>query len=227
MRLPDFRKAPKRPDCAELLSQFVSLGLNCEFGLVQRHCDAEPISLLRFAFTPLHGLITALDCRFEGIGDPDQLSVRILPNGEYMVTHERFSLDFHTQLKEATIAQADMLAKVSRHFTYMAGMLLDDLADAAKIFVHRPQHRDAPLSKAHRLHARMHRIGPATLLWAGYSEDPALIGTVNWLTPGQIMIGYLDHYSPHRYAADASFDVWLSICKAAAALHAEHREITA
>ena len=227
MLLRDFRKAPRRPDCADLVSQFVSLGLNCEFGLVQRHCDADPISLLRFAFTPLHGLITALECRFEGIGDPDQLAVRVLKNGEYIVTHQRYAFDFHTEMRAGKIGQADMLEKISRHFRYLAGMMLNDLADGTKIFVHRPQQRDAPESKARRLHATMSRIGPATLLRAAYSEDPALIGTVRWLTPGHIMIGYLDHYSPHRYAADASFDVWLSICKAAAALQAETQKITA
>ena len=37
------------PPLNEMLLEFESLGDNCEFGLVQRHFGAEPISLLRFA----------------------------------------------------------------------------------------------------------------------------------------------------------------------------------
>jgi hypothetical protein len=214
----DFRHAPKRPDCRDLVSGFVSLGINCEFGLIQRHCEAEPLGLLRFTFTPLHGLLRALACRFDGVGDRDKLTISVLPNGEFMATHEIFSLDFHTQMKTGKFTEAEVLDKVSRHVGYLAGMLMDDLAVAEKIFVYRPLQPDAPLARADTLYAAMRRFGPATLLWAAYSADPARIGTVRWRRPGEIMIAYLDHYSPARYAANASFDLWLRICEQAASL---------
>ncbi len=222
MKPRDFRKAPKRPDCCDLVSGFVSLGVNCEFGLIQRHCEAEPLGLLRFTFTPLHGLLRALACRFEGIGDPDRLTIRVLQNGEFIASHPVFSLDFHTQMKTPKFGEAEVRDKVSRHLQYLAGMLMDDLAVAEKIFVYRPLQRDAPLTKADALHAAMGRFGTATLLWAAYSDDPACVGTVQWRKPGQIMIAYLDHYSPARYAADASFDLWLDICARAEQLRRRH-----
>jgi hypothetical protein len=80
------------------------------------------------------------------------------------------------------------------------------------------------LAKADTLHAAMRRFGPATLLWAAYSDDTACAGTVHWRKPGQIMVAYLDHYSPARYAADASFDLWLDICTRAARLRRQHAQ---
>jgi len=44
-------------DPAELMLQFENIGDNCEFGLVQRHFNADPVGLLRFA----------------GLGDPRRL----------------------------------------------------------------------------------------------------------------------------------------------------------
>jgi hypothetical protein len=218
MKLADFRKAPKRPDCRELLGRFTSLGLNCEFGLVQRHCEAEPLGLLRFAFSPLPSLINALKAGFDGIGNPDELAMRVLQNGEYMATHTRYGFEFHTTMKTDAMDEADARARIAFHVGHLASHLRQDMAAAERIFVYRPQLAATPEDRARKLHARMAEYGPVQLLWAAFTSDPALVGTVHWLLQGEIMVGYLDHYSPPRYAANASFDVWLQICARAAAL---------
>jgi hypothetical protein len=59
-----------------LVRRFRALGDNCEFGLVQRHCGAEPIDLLRFAglHIPIEDRLAALTkavtVGFEGLGQP-------------------------------------------------------------------------------------------------------------------------------------------------------------
>src|SRR5579885_2880091 len=51
----------------QLMMRFESLGENCEFGLAQRRCGAEPLGLLRFASAPLEKLLAGLEGRFEGM----------------------------------------------------------------------------------------------------------------------------------------------------------------
>src|SRR5260221_3025006 len=64
----------------QLMMQFESLGENCEFGLVQRRCGAEPLGLLRFASAPLPVLLAGLRARFEGLGDPGEIDIQISEN---------------------------------------------------------------------------------------------------------------------------------------------------
>ena len=60
---------------ADLLRGFESLGHNCEFGLMQRDLDAEPLGLLRFGGIEPAALLAGLDCAFAGIDDPRGLGL--------------------------------------------------------------------------------------------------------------------------------------------------------
>jgi hypothetical protein len=214
----DFRQLPQRPDHSELVSRFVSLGLNCEFGLVQRHCMAEPMGLLRFAFTPFPGLLDALRHRFAGVGDSGQLSITLTKSGEYVAADTRYGFDFHTQMRAPACTEDQVRSRMCRHFAYLAGLLIDELTLGEKIFVYRPLRASEPHATAHKLLACLRRYGPGRLLWVGYSDDPAKAGDVAWLVPGEIMVGLLDHYTPPRYAVTTAFETWLKICRGAAAL---------
>jgi len=50
----------------ELMYRFESLGDNCEFGLVQRRCGAEPLGLFRFASIGTEQVARALEAGLEG-----------------------------------------------------------------------------------------------------------------------------------------------------------------
>src|ERR1041384_3955367 len=85
--LPNWNCRPLR----ELMLRFESIGENCEFGLVQRRCGAEPLGLFRFASAPLPKLLAGLGARFEGLSHPDNLDVQLSQNGrEYLVTDRKF-----------------------------------------------------------------------------------------------------------------------------------------
>jgi tetratricopeptide (TPR) repeat protein len=61
-------------DTRDILMCFESLGgthQGCEFGNVQRHYGAEPLGLLRWAEMTPDNLMAALECGFEGVGDPE------------------------------------------------------------------------------------------------------------------------------------------------------------
>jgi len=222
----NFHNSPPHPEHKDLVEQFVSLGINCELGIVQRNCKAEPLGLFRFGMTPMRGLIDALRCNFDTISDADQLACRLLRNSEFITTHKRFGFEFHTGMKADAVAEDVMRKKVTVHFSYLARMLMEQLTAGEKIFVFRPLTTDVPEDEAYELSAQMRRFGPTTLLWAAWSADPALVGTVNWRVPGELMVGYLDHYAPLRFAVNASFDGWLAICQGAVALRDAHAAAT-
>ena len=87
----------------QLAMQFESLGENCEFGLVQRRCDSEPLGLLRFSSTFLRNLIRGLDGDFEGLGAAEEIEPRLEGGGakkEYMIHEKRYGLVYHTFVYE-------------------------------------------------------------------------------------------------------------------------------
>jgi acetyl esterase/lipase len=220
MSFSDYRSQPRRPDLKDLMSQFVSLGINCELGQVQRHCDSDLLGLFRFGLTPMAGLIEALDSSFESIANPDLIQFKTLRDGEFISVHQRYGVEFHTGMNVHKTTEDFVREKLVRHFTYLSRMLLEEISHGEKIFVYRPRTIDTPESDARLLLASLRRHGPAVLLWAAWSDDPARIGTVEWRVPGELMVGYLDRYSPINYANDLSWHAWLSICEAAAVLRA-------
>ena len=52
--------------------RFESLGDNCEFGLFQRMCNAEPLGLFRFAGGYLPEIIRGLNSGFSGLWGPGE-----------------------------------------------------------------------------------------------------------------------------------------------------------
>jgi hypothetical protein len=80
------------------MGTFESIGISCELGLVQRHCRLEQPGLFRFGYTPIKGLIAALNSSFADIGKPAEIKLRIAePSREWMTTHQRFGFEFHTE----------------------------------------------------------------------------------------------------------------------------------
>lgn len=201
-----------------MLARFVSLGINCELGLVQRHCGVDQPSLLRFGHIPLEGLISALECGFDGMGNPDRLTVSVNQNDSYLCTQTDYDFEIHTFQSKDALSANEMRARAARHYTELAGMLLEQIAEGGKIFVYRTPRAVTPLSEADRLHAALAKHGPAILLWVTATGDPARIGIAHWRSPGRLMVGYLDRLAPQRFAAGAPYPAWLSLCAAAATL---------
>jgi len=74
----------------------------------------------------LRGLIDALQCDFDTIGDADQLDIQILEGGEFVTTHRRFGFEFHTHMNTRAYIQEQVALKVTRHFRYLARMPMQD-----------------------------------------------------------------------------------------------------
>jgi hypothetical protein len=86
----------------EIVSQFESIGDNCEFGLYQRHVEVEPINLFRFSSAALPHLLNVLTTRFSGVGDPANVHLHAPPSNswEYMAELRdqpgNYSFIYHT-----------------------------------------------------------------------------------------------------------------------------------
>ncbi len=215
---PDRAPDPPRDPAADraLMLRFESLGENCEFGLVQRRCGAEPLGLLRFSSSPLPKLLAALDARFEGMGAPEKLEVQLSTNGEeYMVLDRRFGFLYHAWVKAGELTPEQIHAREARRVPFLARKLIEDLEAGEKIFVF---HGMAPLTaaEAQALWKAIRRYGSGRLLWVERATIGHGPGTVDQLEDG-LYKGYVDRFAPGENAHDLSLACWMELCEAAMA----------
>lgn len=199
-------------DLPRLAMSFESLGENCEFGLVQRRCDAEPLGLLRFSSTYLRGLIRGLDTGFEGLGEPDDIEPKLEGDAqkEYMIHEKKYGLIYHTFVYEGQRSLRLMREQEITRLKFLRRKFMEELEVAEKIFVYK---RNAPVSEEEILPLLMalRRHGGNTLLWVVPAEKDRPPGTVELAMPG-LLKGYIDRFAPDENAHDFSFDGWMKVC---------------
>ncbi len=207
---------------AQFMLHFESLGDNCEFGLVQRRCGAEPLGLLRFSNLALGGLLRGLRTGFAGLVEGDNLNCALddRPKREYVVREKTFSFVFHTFLYEGEVDETTLLAQQATRLKFLRRKLLEDVASGEKIFVWK---RNEPTREdnVRQLHAALCQHAPNTLLWVVPAEAGQEPGSVEVLTPG-LLKGYVDRLAPNANAHDLSFEVWLGVCARAWDLVRQH-----
>jgi hypothetical protein len=185
--------------------------------LVQRRCDAEPLSLLRFSNFALEHLLLGLQTGFDGVGDLARLEFWLDgPRREYVIRDKRLALTFHTFQYEGEVDETTLLTRQSARLRFLQRKLLEDLGNGEKIFVCK---RNAPTADQEILgvHAALSRHAHNTLLWVVQADTLHAPGSVERLMPG-LLKGYIDQFAPYDNAHDLSFEVWLEICANAARL---------
>ena len=192
--------------------QFESLGENCEFGLFQRRCDAEPLGLLRFSSTFMRNLIRGIDDGFDGIGEIEDIDPRLEggPPMEFMIHEKKFGLVYHTFVYEGQRSVWLMREQESARLKFLRRKFMEELEATDKIFVYQfgsgvSEEEILPLLMA------LNRYGAATLLWVVPVERGRPSGTVEVVMPG-LLKGYIDRFAPEANAHDFSFDAWLRVC---------------
>jgi hypothetical protein len=203
----------------ELALQFESVGENCEFGLFQRRCDAEPLGLLRFSSTFMRNLIRGIDDGFEALGQQEDIEPRLEggPRKEFMIHEQKYGLVYHTFVYEGERSPWLMREQEAARLKFLRRKFIEELQAAEKIFVYRyssttTEEEILPLLMA------LNRYGPATLLWVVPARRGHPPGSVEVLMPG-LMKGYIDRFAPDDNAHDLSFDGWLRLCTNASLLH--------
>lgn len=197
---------------SRFMVQFESLGDNCEFGLVQRRCGAEPLGLLRFSNIKLAPLLGAIRSDFAGIGDPANLEFwqDDSERREYIIRDLPLSLVFHTFLYDGQVDEAMLLEQQAVRMRFLRRKLLEDLANGEKIFVVK---RNQPIAEQEilPLYLALNRYGSNTVLWVVPADEKNPPGTVEQVLPG-LLRGYIDRFAPYENAHDLSFGVWLRLC---------------
>jgi hypothetical protein len=212
--LPRYADAPAAG--TTLFTRFESLGDDCEFGLVQRHFDADPQDLLRWGSTDAARLVLGLCRRFDGLGDPAATRLQWHADvAEYRLHDPRY-LSLHTwrsaRIEDPAREAALHLSSCAR-LRLLRRKLLDDIAAARRIFVFKTSRGATAPDHVFALHAALRGIGPAPLLCVALATDPAGIGQVEQIGDG-LYLGHIDRFS----RTDIAYAAWHSICAATAAL---------
>jgi hypothetical protein len=201
----------------ELMMQFESLGENCEFGLVQRRCGAEPLGLLRFASAPLPVLLAGLRERFEGLGEPSEIDIQVSENQqEYLVVDKRFGFLYHPWVLVGEADPEEIRQREVKRLPFLRRKLLEDLDEPHKMFVYRGM-RQQPQVLVMRLVEALRTYGPADLLWMTLHDKEHPPGIVEAVAPG-LLKGYIDRFAPGENAHALSLDCWITLCRNALAL---------
>ena len=218
---PDEAARRQDTDATAVLAAFESLGESCEFGLLQRKFNLEPISLLRWAATEHEQLMRALAANFESTGDPEHTFL-ITDAREYIVGDTRFGLNMHTFVAPHEVERDRFFASQCRRLDFLVRKFREDLATGERIFV-RSTDVETNTEDVLALHTALRRYGPVVLLHVTVAQDPAQAGTVEWLDD-DLMVGQIDHFG--RFPGnrwDISVNCWLEICRRALDLRASAR----
>lgn len=212
LRLSQGEAIPSQPlDPAELMLQFENIGDNCEFGLVQRHFNADPVGLLRFAgLGNPRSLIRFFDVGFDQFGQPGTLAVTVI-GGEYWVVDHVYGVAYHTFRYPHEVAAEEIIRENEIKTQYLKRKFLEDLEDAEKILVYK-RVVTQDLHEILALHAALNRFGTVSkLLWVTEADDFHAPGEVEWVGD-RLLKGYVGHISLSD-AHDFNPEIWLQLCR--------------
>jgi hypothetical protein len=194
----------------EVLSTFESLGDNCEFGLVQRHCGIEPLGLFRFSFAAHEHLIHALNTRFEHYGVDGDLVISMAPNGELICDSKRYGFRYHTGTIAAGHPTDTILKRETIKVGYLKARLISDLESSEKIFVRKGSPGEH-LGHARELAAAIRAFGNGTLLWV-VQDGAEKSGRLENIDEG-LMQGWITRFAPYTDANNIDLGSWVILVR--------------
>ena len=190
----------------EFMYRFESLGENCEFGIVQRRCGAEPLGPFRFAIVGADNLARVLEAGMSDLLDEQLMEVK-LSDGRYVVHNPKYAITFgHSGLHDGELGPDRALHLIVRRLQLLTRKLKAILAAGEKILVFRSRVDDD--AAALRLGAALRRFGPNVLLWVAPARNADAIGGVELLAEG-ILKGQID---PESDWDNLALDTWLTLC---------------
>jgi hypothetical protein len=205
----------------ELLGAFQNLGDNCEFGVVQREGNIEPLGLLRFAGflgdpAPRLGMtISALQRGFADLGQPDKVRIEkgrgLNPEGDLVVKDLGYQLFYHSVLPEGETDPDRLRDREVKRLQLLRRKLLQDLGSGRFIWVWRSEFTVSPDQLSPLLDV-LRSYGANTLLWVVEADSSHAEGTVERLSGG-LLKGYVDRFAPYENAMDVSPISWFKLCQ--------------
>jgi predicted Zn-dependent protease len=197
----------KTSENAALMRKFCSLGANCEFGVAQRRCGAEPLDVLRWAWTPTDVLLRLMRSGFANIAD--DLDVIIGPGRkEHAVRSKRYGFTWHAFTRELSPEQ--ILRRERARLPRLAEMLLDYVWEGDRIFVRHYLMRD---ESPREIAEALRRIGPnAVLLHVRPATPLHPDGSVVYQGDG-LLTGFIDQFADAANIPGTTRAAsWLELC---------------
>jgi tetratricopeptide (TPR) repeat protein len=196
-----------------LVLSFENIGERCDFGAVQRHFGVEPLGLLRFAYSPLDSLVTALENRFDVIGSVEDTGFELYGD-ETILRMKKYELIFHTfnyQIAQESAEKRDaFFQQQRRRLLFLKNKLIVDLEEQEKIFVYSTAKYTFD-EHAARLSAALRTYGPNSLLYVRPASPDHPDGTVEVLGAG-LYAGYFPGMTNFAEGAQPPFEIWRQLC---------------
>jgi hypothetical protein len=215
----------KQASCRLLIERFDSLGTNCEFGFVQRFFGGEPLDLFRFSLVSVAGLADAMESRLVELTKAENLSIDFdgdITNGQPLlgVNIRSHGFRFHAGGLPRSMSFEDVTLLQLKKITFLTRKLLEDLADAERVFVCSCE--ASAEADIRRLARAMRTFGPTNLLWVTLAEPGKPGGTVEPVAEG-LMRGYIDRFAARETIWAVSSPIWLRLCCEAYRIHIEQK----
>jgi len=192
--------------------RFESIGMDCEYGFLQRANGREPLGLFRWGAMPLASLIELFQKRFKDFAklDASFLKIKINPEtggGDYHFYDSTYGFEGHTWYTkkniDISVTEEDLHLKVQKHFSLLGRKLREEMEGSEKIFLYKS---DDSISEAQcrALHQAMQALGPNKLLVVmrqnPQANQPA--GALHILEP-DLVLGFVDYFwtdanNPHK-----------------------------
>lgn len=199
---------------ADLMLSFESLGERCDFGAVQRKFGAEPLGLLRFAYSKYDALIAALEDRLEAIGSVEDTGFELY-NDENILIMKKYGLVFHTFVDQNELSTAEKRDRFRqqqrRRLGFLRDKLVADLEDPQKIYIYSSDERVSD-ADATRLFRALRAYGRNSLLYLRPATTTRAEGMVEALSDG-LYVGYFDALADFVSGSQPTFELWRQLCE--------------
>ena len=197
----------RRPDV--LAAGFESLGIDCEFGNVQKFCGVDRESLFRSASLPYGSLLSLLENRLSRLSNLKLW--RVFPHAvsrEWWMGFREGGIYYHSS-KNFDDSSAEEVGNFEfPRIEAMVARFKEDLQNAERTYVRcepgKTREEIVAVFKALRQHGRH------TLVWVDETSDPSRLGKVEVLQEG-LLLGFFEKLSKNAAPQPAAFAVWLNI----------------
>ncbi len=149
----------------DLVCQFASFGNNCEFGFVQRHFGAEPISIFRFSNPQANMILHGVRNQFVDLGTDISVELDVQkPRREWILIDRIYRLRQHTFIFEGDPREQTIQDTMRKHLAFLKRQLLEDIMLGNKIFVIKSV-PNVPEQVAREIAVGLREQGSSWLLW--------------------------------------------------------------
>jgi|GEM_PF-3883143 len=200
----------------DLMLRFASMGDNCEFGIVQRKLDVDPLDLLRFAAVPLRWILFGLDDGYARMDDPNlcELTVDAVsgPVPHWYAYQSFYRIPFATGIAEHQQTHANIHRDIFRRFQFLGKKFIRELGTGKRIFLFR---RDFPIADEElaAVLVRFRRYGSAWLVAVQEADAEHPSGTIERVLPGVLRV-FVPAFADARCVVETvDVPLWTRLCR--------------